>query len=77
MSQVRRHDLRPADSDVARMEDNQFKKSFQTIGRPEVTERDIHEDYMKNPPNVSPRGVQVCPSLPLLYALADGAYVEY
>lgn len=51
MSQVRRNDLRP-DSDVTPTDDNQFKKSFQTVGKPPVTERDMHEDFMRDPPNV-------------------------
>lgn len=54
MSQVRRNDLRP-DSDVTLTDDNQFKKSFQTVGKPPVTERDMHEDFMRDPPNVRSR----------------------
>ncbi|KAI0330482.1 hypothetical protein GY45DRAFT_745654 [Cubamyces sp. BRFM 1775] len=32
-----------------------FKKAFQTVDRPPVTERDIHEQYMQDPPhNMTP-----------------------
>ncbi|KAI0662152.1 hypothetical protein C8Q70DRAFT_629805 [Cubamyces menziesii] len=32
-----------------------FKKAFQTVDRPPVTERDIHEQYMRDPPrNITP-----------------------
>ncbi|EIW81010.1 hypothetical protein CONPUDRAFT_56150 [Coniophora puteana RWD-64-598 SS2] len=34
--------------------DDQFKKTFQTVGRPETTDHDIHEDFLKNPPNNHP-----------------------
>lgn len=53
MSQTRRNDLR-SDSDVTFTDDaGKFKKAFQTIGRPEVTKGDIHEEYMRHPPNVN------------------------
>ncbi|KAJ3551123.1 hypothetical protein NM688_g4915 [Phlebia brevispora] len=48
--QARRHDLR-ADSDVTFMDDaNTFKKSVQVVGRPPVTEKNINDEYIKNPP---------------------------
>ncbi|KZT63670.1 hypothetical protein DAEQUDRAFT_679983 [Daedalea quercina L-15889] len=32
--------------------DNQkFKKEYQTVGRPPVTDHDINDEYMRNPPN--------------------------
>ncbi|KAH9949874.1 hypothetical protein B0H21DRAFT_72328 [Amylocystis lapponica] len=37
-----------------RSNDQAFKKQYQVVGRPEVAERDIHEDYVKNPPNNQP-----------------------
>lgn len=51
MSTARRHDL----TDHANITDESqtFKKAFQTVDRPPVTERDIHEQYMQDPPNVS------------------------
>ncbi|KAL1950425.1 hypothetical protein VTO73DRAFT_5549 [Trametes versicolor] len=33
---------------------NTFKKPFQTVDRPHVTERDIHEEYMQDPPHNEP-----------------------
>lgn len=33
--------------------DKQFKKTKQVVGRPAVTDHDIHEEYMRHPPNVS------------------------
>lgn len=33
--------------------DQAFKKTEQVVERPGVTDHDIHEDYMRNPPNVS------------------------
>jgi hypothetical protein len=29
-----------------------FKKDEQTVGRPSVTDHDINEEYMRNPPKV-------------------------
>ncbi|OJT09425.1 hypothetical protein TRAPUB_14088 [Trametes pubescens] len=43
-----------ADRTVMTDEANTFKKPFQTVDRPQVTERDIQEDYMQDPPRVSP-----------------------
>lgn len=61
MSQTRRSDLR-ANSDVTYTDDaGKFKKAFQTVGRPEVTKDDIHEEYMRHPPNVSALGFQLSP----------------
>lgn len=30
-----------------------FKKRSQTVGRPPVTNHNIHDDYMRDPPDVS------------------------
>lgn len=62
MSQVRRHDLGTGSDATVTDNTNTFKKDFQTIGRPQVTESDMHEEYMRNPPNAS--------SLP--YAMEQG-----
>jgi len=32
-----------------------FKKATQEVNRPAVTDHDMHEDFMKNPPRVRPR----------------------
>ncbi|KAF7795605.1 hypothetical protein EIP86_006769 [Pleurotus ostreatoroseus] len=54
MSQVRRSDLR-ADSDATVTDaDNTFKKSFQTVGRPPVTDTNINDEYLRHPPNNQP-----------------------
>ncbi|KAI0754713.1 hypothetical protein C8Q80DRAFT_382778 [Daedaleopsis nitida] len=52
MSTARRHDL-VGHANVTD-EEQTYKKAFQTVGRPAVTERDIHEDYMNDPPNNQP-----------------------
>ncbi|EJF63511.1 hypothetical protein DICSQDRAFT_55428 [Dichomitus squalens LYAD-421 SS1] len=52
MSSTRRHDL--ADNANKTDESQTFKKPFQTVGRPPVTERDIHEQYMQDPPQNVP-----------------------
>ncbi|KAI0631918.1 hypothetical protein C8Q77DRAFT_882219 [Trametes polyzona] len=49
MSSTRRHDL--ADRAAATDESQTFKKPFQTVDRPPVTERDIHEQYIQDPPH--------------------------
>ncbi|RDX53557.1 hypothetical protein OH76DRAFT_1469993 [Lentinus brumalis] len=35
-------------------ESRTFKKAYQTVDRPSVTERDIHEEYMRDPPHNQP-----------------------
>ncbi|RPD62665.1 hypothetical protein L226DRAFT_610837 [Lentinus tigrinus ALCF2SS1-7] len=52
MSSTRRHDLinRANVTD----ESQAFKKAHQTVDRPPVTERDIHEQYMQDPPHNIP-----------------------
>ncbi|TFK91847.1 hypothetical protein K466DRAFT_573398 [Polyporus arcularius HHB13444] len=35
-------------------ESRTFKKAYQTVDRPSVTERDIHEEYMRDPPHNVP-----------------------
>ncbi|KAI8994219.1 hypothetical protein BD414DRAFT_481791 [Trametes punicea] len=52
MSSIRRHDL--ADRANLTDEATTFKKSYQTVDRPPVTERDIHEQYMQDPPHNMP-----------------------
>ncbi|KAI0667749.1 hypothetical protein C8Q78DRAFT_981669 [Trametes maxima] len=49
MSNIRRNDL----TDRANVTDasSTFKKPFQIVGRPPVTERDIHEEYLQDPPD--------------------------
>lgn len=51
MSTARRHDLVGHANNTD--ESQTFKKPFQTVDRPPVTGHDIHEDYMRDPPNVS------------------------
>ncbi|KAI0082932.1 hypothetical protein BDY19DRAFT_981683 [Irpex rosettiformis] len=54
MSQPRRSDLR-ATSDAVYTDDNRkFKKAEQTFGRPEVTDHDINDEYMRDAPNNQP-----------------------
>ncbi|KAH9851701.1 hypothetical protein C2E23DRAFT_732357 [Lenzites betulinus] len=48
MSSTRRHDL--AERATMNDESATFKKAFQTVGRPAVTERDFHEEYIQDPP---------------------------
>ncbi|KAL7280104.1 hypothetical protein PYCCODRAFT_1456266 [Trametes coccinea BRFM310] len=52
MSSIRRNDL--ADRANVTDESNTFKKPYQTVDRPPVTERDIHEQYMQDPPHNMP-----------------------
>ena len=51
MSTARRHDL-VGHANVTD-EEQTYKKPFQTAGRPAVTGHDMHEDYIRDPPNVS------------------------
>ena len=51
MSSTRRHDI--VDRANLTDESQTFKKAHQTVDRPPVTERDIHEQYMQDPPHVS------------------------
>ncbi|KAI0647833.1 hypothetical protein C8Q79DRAFT_952142 [Trametes meyenii] len=46
MSNIRSND--PADRANVTDASSTFKKTFQTVGRPPVTERDIHEEYLKD-----------------------------
>ncbi|KAI5983490.1 hypothetical protein EDD15DRAFT_2124196, partial [Pisolithus albus] len=50
-----------------------FKKPFQTVSRPTATDHDIHEDYMKDPPQESTNasGVPTNKSTP---GFKEGAY---
>ena len=50
MSSIRRQDL--VDNTGKTDESQTFKKAHQTVDRPPVTERDIHEQYMQDPPRV-------------------------
>jgi hypothetical protein len=53
MSQLRRSDLRES-SDATYTDDaDAFKKSTQIVGRLEVTDHDINDEYMCNTPSVS------------------------
>ncbi|KAI0770139.1 hypothetical protein C8Q74DRAFT_875742 [Fomes fomentarius] len=52
MSTARRHDLVGHANTTD--ESQTFKKPFQTVDRPPVTGHDIHEDYMRDPPNNQP-----------------------
>ncbi|KAI0699920.1 hypothetical protein C8T65DRAFT_580726 [Cerioporus squamosus] len=52
MSSARRHDL--VDRANVTDESQTFKKAYQTVDRPPVTERDIHEEYMQDPPHNLP-----------------------
>lgn len=67
MSSTRRHDL----AERATMNDDSatFKKAFQTVGRPAVTERDFHEEYMQDPPRVSCLSLYPLPGLGLMVTL--------
>lgn len=38
---------------VHRTADDQFKKTEQVVGRPPVTDHNINDEYMRNPPDVS------------------------
>ena len=33
--------------------DHKFKKEYQVVDRPKVTDHDMHEDYTKHPPHVN------------------------
>lgn len=56
MSARNRHELvklaRKEGSNVTD-EELTFKKPFQTVSRPSVTDHNIHDDYLKHPPHVS------------------------
>lgn len=49
-----------------------FKKPFQAVGRPTATDHDIHEDYMKDPPQNASR-VSTSKSTP---GTKEGSYEE-
>lgn len=51
MSNIERNDLRP----TAEVTDETlaFKKPYQTVGRPPVTQENINDQYMRDPPHVS------------------------
>ncbi|TFY57056.1 hypothetical protein EVJ58_g7258 [Rhodofomes roseus] len=34
-------------------DDQKFKKQYQTVGRPPVTDHNINDEYIRDPPNVS------------------------
>ena len=63
MSSTRRYDT--VDRASLTDESQTFKKAHQTVDRPPVTERDIHEQYMQDPPHVSSRISKYLPT-PLL-----------
>ena len=51
MSSARRHDL--AEEGRTITDDTRvFKKPFQTVDRPQVTDHNINDEYMRNPPQV-------------------------
>ncbi|KAI0338977.1 hypothetical protein BDW22DRAFT_1487346 [Trametopsis cervina] len=54
MSQLRRNDLSTQSEATYTDDTGKFKKPFQTVGRPEVTDHDINDEYMRNPPNNQP-----------------------
>lgn len=33
-------------------DDQKFKKQYQTVGRPPVTDHNINDEYVRDPPNV-------------------------
>lgn len=51
--------------------DQTFKKEYQVVGQPETTDHDIHEDYLKSPPQNIPGGFPSETSQPLG---KEGAY---
>ncbi|KAI0763590.1 hypothetical protein BD413DRAFT_483709 [Trametes elegans] len=53
-SHLRRHDLAERSANSKTDEAHTFKKAHQTVDRPQVTERDIHEEYIQDPPRNAP-----------------------
>lgn len=67
MSQTRRSNVR-ADNDIPVLDDSRvFKKAYQTVGRPPVTERNINDEYLRHPPNVRTTPSIFCHVLPIYY----------
>ncbi|KAI6015548.1 hypothetical protein BKA83DRAFT_4232666 [Pisolithus microcarpus] len=53
----------------------EFKKPFQTVSRTTATDHDIHEDYIKDPPQESTNASRV-PTSKSTPGIKEGAYEE-